>query len=519
MFSGKAVFVIFFIEKHLVSDIFRQSLIGWLVVFAAAGLLYFCTLAPDVAWQDQGDFQYHAAYRILNRPGDVVRVHPLYIVTAHYVGRLGIFNYAYAANLVSGIFAVITIANIFVFVFLLSGRVWAAVLAAGCYGLSHTGWFIGVQAQTYSMSNAAMTAGWILALCYLRSDRLRYLILMGFVFGLGVSAHMMSQVAFVVIMAWLLARCLKKQISLPAYLSIIAAWFAGAVLLWVVVWIEYKRSGDLGGALVSAIWGKWGEAVFNLGSIAVLLKKSVMFFVLNFPTPLVLLAAVGIYKSFRCLSDKAMAGVLLASTILYFLFAVRYDVPNQNHFFLPMYILVSIYIGLGFAFLFERKDKWPVLVTGILLACIAPTYFGMSELARAKEISLGTRRHVPFRDDYQYYLLPWQHTQIGPRLLATALFDRLPQGAVVIADSTVHRVLNYVHNVEGQRTDITLFKGAVNKDECLEIAEKGARVFVMSDVEGYYPGWVKQQGYEMKEFAISDTEHVYEVLIPITEHY
>jgi hypothetical protein len=399
----------------------------------------------------------------------------------------------------------------------LSGRIWPAVLAAGCYALSHSGWFLGVQAQTYSMATAMLTAGWVLALCYLRSDKVRYLALMGLVFGLGISTHMMTQVGFAVIMVWLLIRCLKKQLSLLSYLSIIAAWSVGAALLFVVIWIEYKRSGDFAGSLASAIWGKWGDAVFNLGSFGVLLKKSLMFFVLNFPTPLVLLAVVGMYKSFRCLSDKTMAYLLLASTILYLLFAVRYDVPNQNHFFLPMYILVSVYIGLGFAFLFEKKDKVPLFVTAVLLAAIAPTYFGISELARAKGVSLGTKRHVPYRDDYEYYLLPWQHTQTGPRLFATALFDTVPQDAIVIADSTVHRVLLCVHDIEGVRPDITLFDSNVSKEDFVNAIEAGQRVFVISNVKGYYPSWINQS-YELKEFPISETEHVYELKLRMTNY-
>ena len=61
----------------------------------------------------------------LSRPGDVVRVHPLFIVTAHGLGRLGPWNYAYAANLTSALFTAVTVANIFLLVFALTGSTWS----------------------------------------------------------------------------------------------------------------------------------------------------------------------------------------------------------------------------------------------------------------------------------------------------------------------------------------------------------------------------------------------------------
>jgi len=249
---------------------------GWLAVFACALTLYVMTLAPDLTWQDQGDYQYQAAKCNLNRPGDVVRIHPLFIITSHLVGRLGIWSYARAANLVSAIFTAVTVANVYLVVFRLCAGAWPAVLAAFTFAFAHSVWFLGVQAQTYGMANAALSGGLLSILAYLERRQRRFLFLTGLLFGLGISVHLMSQVGFAVIMAWLVAKCIRREIPIRTIAAVIMSWALGALLLWIVMAIEYKRSGDLAGTIASAIWGRWAEAIFNVKRLGLLLKRSVL---------------------------------------------------------------------------------------------------------------------------------------------------------------------------------------------------------------------------------------------------
>ena len=486
---------------------------GWGAVLLCALVLYFLTLAPDLTWQDQGDYQYQAAKCNLNRPGDVVRVHPLFIVSSHLAGRLGLWSYARAASIVSAIFTAVTVANVYLLVYWLCGRVWPAVLSASTFAMAHSVWFLGVQAQTYSMANAALSGGLLLVLAYLATRRLGLLYLMGLVFGLGISAHMMSQVGFAVIMVWLAAKCARREISIRSIAAVILSWAIGAFLLWVVMVIEYRRSGDMAGTVASAIWGEWGGAVFNVGRWGILLKKSVLFFVLNFPTPLVLLAIPGVWFSFRRLKSRTVARLFIVCTVAYALFAVRYDVPNQNNFFLPMYMFVSIYIGLGFAFLMKKNLLLRRVVTGLLLIAIPPTYLGLSGYARANDIALGTRRHVPYRDVYEYYLLPWQHGQAGPRRLVNEVFEKVPWGAVLLLDTTLAPAFRYAHEIESQRSDISVFRFHEIKESWRDVMRNGRRLFAFSDVEGYYPLWVESKQW-LKPFAVSDSECIFEIVVP-----
>ncbi len=483
--------------------------IQWSLIFIFVLALYTITLAPDLTWQDQGEYQVYVAHCILNRPGDVVRVHPLYIITAHYLGRLGLFNYAYAANLVSAVFTAVTVANLYLLLFRLLDRIWPAVLGALTFALAHSVWFLGVQAQTYGMALAAMTTGLLFTLSYQKSQKAEYLLWMGFAFGLGISVHLMSQIAFAVIMVWLLIGCVRKRVSIWAYLGIILFWTAGACLLWMEIALEYHRSGDWAATLQSALWGKWSAAVFNLGDLPRLIKRSAQFFVLNFPTPLVLLAVPGMIFSFTRFKNIVIARLFLSLTIMYSLFALRYDIPNQNNFFLPMYLFVSIYIGLGFAYAFRRHQIFWSLVTAILLLSIPPSYLVISNYASEESLDLGTNRHIPYRDEYAYYLLPWQHQQTGPRRFAEATLQSVPPDAIILADKTTLPPLQYLHDIEKIRLDVEILL-LPDKQTLRNLHPSRRRVFTISDVKGYYPAWVKDPR-NLIPFPISKTEHIFEI--------
>ncbi|MBN1845504.1 MAG: DUF2723 domain-containing protein [Sedimentisphaerales bacterium] len=479
------------------------------LVFLALLVVYLLTLAPDLVWQDQGDYQYQAALGSLSRPGDAVRVHPLYIVVAHALGRPGWFSYAYAANLASALFAALTVASLFLLVYQLAGRLWPALLAALSYGLAHTPWFVGVQAQSYSMATAAITGGLLLMLAYERSGKGEYLLWMGLIFGLGASVHLISQIAWVIVLIWLIERLGRRKLSGWAVAGMGLFWLIGAGLFWAVLWQEYLRTGDWIATWQSAIWGRWGPAVFNLRRLGPLAYRSVQLLVLNYPTPLLLLAGPGLWYSLARLPRRAAAWLLLVLGLAYVLFAVRYDVPNQNHFFLPAYALLSVYIGLGFEALCGRRRRLGIILTAAGLLLMPPAYAVMAQAARSRQIPLGTRRHIPYRDVYRYYLEPWQQDQTGPRRFATEVFDRLPAGAILLADHTTIPPLLYLQHIEQRRPDVRVFL-ELDRQALIRILPAGGRVFTVSNVKDYRPDWVTDPN-ALVPFALSPTENIYEI--------
>jgi hypothetical protein len=482
----------------------------WLAVFFVFLGIYIYTLAPDVVWQDQGDYQYRSAINDYDFPGDVVRAHPLYVVVAHAVGRFTPMSYAYAANFVSAVFAAISIANVFAIVYLLVGRNLAAVLAAGLYGFAHTTWFTGVQAQTYSMATAFLSLCYLLFVLYRRYPNYIYLLFIGLVSGLGMSVHIMSQIGFAVVFCCQFYTMFKGGLSWKHLAGLAVFWFIGAFMLWHVMWLEFDRTGDLMGTIASAVWGKWGSEVFNLGRVFHLARQSFLFFVLNFPTPLVLFALPGILNLNRVIKDKMVFWCILVSLVLYAVFAFRYDIPNQNHFFMPAYMLIAIYCGFGLAGI-AKKDSfsWYLLVI-LLFGAEVATYPLLYHATDRYNISIGVNRVIPYRNEKEYYLIPWQQNQTGPRQLFTELFDILPKEAVLLVDSTVYDPLMYVIAAENPRPDIYVYKPYADP-ETIEVHRRmGCRFYVVSRHPAYIPDWVEPD--DLVPVELPGGAHIYEII-------
>ena len=478
-----------------------------------AFVLYSYTLAPDLVWQDQGDFQVWVAQCKLEqsivtpaseRIGDVVRVHPLYIIFAHCLGKYTPLSYAYAANLTSAIFAALGISGITALVYLLTRRVLPAVLSAGVCGLGHTYWFMATQAQTYSMSNALTIWGVFFAILYSISNRKQFIYISCFIFGLGVSVHNMSQIAFVVLACYMCIRLFSGKLRFQDIIYCMFLWLIGGALWLYVIGLEYKATGDLLGSVLSGIYGRWGRAVFNAGDIVHLFKRSVQFFILNFPTPLVILAVPGILFG-RKVVDSRVYNFLLVSLILYILFAFRYNVPNQNHFFMPAYMLISVFIGLGYVYCRSHELSADWLVIAVLLIWIVPTYAGLCYEAQSRGFRWGHNRRIPFRQEYEYYIEPWQQNQTGPRRMVDEVFHVLPKGAVFVVDSTPYSAFEYAIDIEGQRKDIELLDLDLYKDE----KYYDRQVYFLMDMDLYRKRIGRNA--ELVPVELADGEHIFKL--------
>lgn len=496
----------------------RRIWLGWAAVFLGVLTLYLFTLAPGVVWQDQGDFQYAAAKRILEDPGDAVRVHPLYVLISHYAGRLTGISYARTANFVSALMAVITAANVYLIVVFLTGRRWAGMFTGFLISLTHTFWFLGVQAQTYSTSNAMMTAGMLCFLYYHVRRRGHWAFWMGLFFGLGFSTHMMSQIAFGGLVLYLLwSAVVRRDVCFGQLLIIAAGWCIGGIPQFYVLWNEYLRTESLFAAIASGLWGRWGDAVFNVSSLGHMLKRSMIFFGLNFLTPLVVLLPLGIWASFQnegVLQRRSpfYGWFLLGLWTLYGLFAIRYDVNNMNNFFLPFYILCAMYITLGLMRLAERLGGWVVFVAVILLVLFPFTYPAAAKIVKEQGVNLGVGRKVPYRHEYRYYLVPWQQNQHGPRLLAEKTFAILPPAAVLYVDSTIETAFEYPQEIEGVREDVRLF--GLHEHTLPEAAalSQTCQLYTVSNVEPYFPRWAKESW--LIPVPLDAREVIYRIEIP-----
>lgn len=467
---------------------------GYFIALMAAGALYVISVAPGPLWQDSG----MAQVRVLqhDRVGrlGLALSHPLYYQLAFAFQYLPFGDSAYKTNLVSAVFGAVTVANLLLLVRLITGRWGGAAVGAIALAVAHTFWQHCALAEVYTVTTALLTTELLMLTCFLRTRQPVYLVGLFLANGLGVSNHMLavlSLACYAGLLIWLLAGGHLSWRWLPVTAM---AWLAGASFYIAITAGEYMRGSPLAAVLSSAFFGRgYTGNVLNARITLRELANTVGYLFLNFPTPAALLIPLGFGALLR-LEVRRLAAVLTALLVIHFLWALRYNVPDQYTFFIPTVVLAAAVLGLGADRLLQRHPRWmPVL----LLAAVLPAgvYVPAPALARAAGVRLGVKRELPFRDEYRYFLHPWKTGYRGPEQFSAAVQSELPTGAILIADGTALTPLKY-QQLSGQwRDDLRLVSGLRKIDRGLDQSTlrneaAGGHVFVVSPVSGYCPAWL-----------------------------
>ena len=270
------------------------------------------------------------------------------------------------------------------------------------------------------------------------------------------------------------------------------------------------QTGDVAGALASAAFGdRWQGAVLNTSLSMKIVKENVLYILLNFPTPNVLLFLAGLFALFKVSLHKGFRNVLLGLTALFFLFAFRYTVPDRYAFFIPFYCMVSILIGLGVSFLQEQVNRM-VLAFLVLAFSLAPVgvYAAAPLLAEKMHLNVGTRDDIPYRNNNEYFLRPWKTGYAGADRFADEALGLVDVNAVIYADITTVAPLLLAQQVKGKRSDVKIISGTVNSEDAPRLDEHTIKqlltdrsIYVVSPKPGYCPAFVLE-GYDFTRAGI-----------------
>ncbi|MEA3459838.1 MAG: DUF2723 domain-containing protein, partial [Chloroflexota bacterium] len=155
------------------------------IVFAASLALYFHTLAPTVLPADSGEFQLVSRLLgIAHPPG-----YPLYTMLGKLFTLVPIGDAAYRLNLMSALFAALTLALVCRIVSLATGSPFGGLVAAIALGAAPTFWAQATTANIRSLTALFAALSLFALVSYARTRRSVCLTLFGLAFGLGITHH------------------------------------------------------------------------------------------------------------------------------------------------------------------------------------------------------------------------------------------------------------------------------------------------------------------------------------------
>lgn len=490
--------------------IFDNPRAAYFAVLLCASLLYIVSCAPGTLWQDSGMYQYRIWHSHIEGKLGLALSHPLYHIIGIAVKHIPFGEFAYRVNLISAIAGAVAVANIFLLMRLWLGKNMPGVIAALTLALSWTTWQFASIAEVYTLHSALFTAELIMLFVYIKTKRIGYLYLLAFLNGLALANHMWAAIAFVCYGVFVVALLGKKQIGIK-HLGVMALlWIIGAAPYGYLIITNAIHTGDLMSTLTSAAFGnQWDNAVLNTSLSARIVKENLIFIAYNYPTPNILLFFAGLWGLYRLAPARSFAHILLALLILFFAFAFRYDVPDRYAFFMPFYCLAPILIGLGFE-QFVRRNKGKLACYLVLFFTLLPigAYITVPIMAEKMEFQMPTKRTIPYRNDYIWFLRPWNGGNTGPEQFATEGLGCVEDNAIILADGTTVYTLWYVQQVKGVKKGVKVLSTHGSYENPIEFPTKDtigemmaeSPVYVVSPVKGYCPDYLLDtERYEFEQ--------------------
>jgi len=484
----------FFISKNLT--------VNYFVVFLAAAVLYIATCAPGPLWQDSGMYQYRIWHNDIEGKLGLALSHPLYHIIGIGVKYIPLGEFAYRVNLISAIAAAFTIANLFLLLRLWLGKNAPAVLAAITLALSWTIWQSASIAEVYTLYSALLLAESIMLLQYVKTKRVGFLYLLALFNGLAIANHMWGIIPFTCYVVFVALLLVQKQIRLRDLAVFVGLWVIGAAPYEYLIIKNIIQTGDFTATMASALFGNsWRGAVFNTRLSTKLVGENLIFMAYNFSTFNGLFFFAGLYGLKKVSPGRSFTNILLASLILFFVFAFRYTVPDRYAFFIPFYCLVSVLIGVGFNSLVTQPNRKTLCRIAFILALLPiPTYIIAPVIAQKVQFKLSTTRNIPSRDEYTWFLQPWKTSYYGAEKFANEALDEVEDKAIIYADGTTVYALLYIQEVKGKHRDVTIVSGhgsvnnleEYNEDVIGKVLTERV-VYVVSPVAGYCPQFLLER--------------------------
>lgn len=493
---------------------------GYIAVLLTSAVLYIASCAPGPLWQDGGMYQYRIWHNDIEGRLGLALSHPLYHIIGIGVKCIPIGEFAYRVNLISAIAAAFSVANLFLLLRLWLGKNLPAIMAAITFALSWTLWRFASIAEVYTLYLALFSAELVLLFQYVKTRRIGFLYLLALFNGLAIANHMWAAIAFVCYLVFLAGLLLKKQIALKHFGIIAVLWLIGAAPYEYLIIKSIIQTGDFVATVTSALFGNnWQIAVLNTHLTAKLVKENLIFMSYNFSTPNVLFFFAGLYGLKKISPSRSFANVLLTLLILFFVFAFRYTVPDRYAFFIPFYCVVSVLIGVGFNLVVSRPNRkilsWVVFILALLPVSI---YIIAPIVAKKVQFKFPTRREVPYRNDYIWFLQPWRTGYHGPEQFADEVFNTLEDKAIICADGTTVYPLLYAQELKKRRRDIRIVSSHAKRKNPVQFDEltipqllTETSIYVVSPAPGYCPD------YLLKRYDFVKAGSIYRVLDVIVE--
>lgn len=501
------------LRTHLSRAWVQASLVGTLT-FA----VYVRTLAPTVMWYDMGEFA-TASYilGVAHNTG-----YPLYLLLGKLFTFLPFGDVAYRVNLMSAVFASLTVIVVYFLVFLLTHSRSSALIASLTIGFSSTLWSNATWAVSYDL-NAFLTV-LILLFLLIWQDRgkKKWIYSAVWLFGLSFGNHRLILVlaAPILVLLWRNQRAVNQRLEKRDFIRLGLLFLLGfSVNLYLplramqdppVNWGDPSNLKNFLTMITTGYGRSFINPFENVPSFLYRLRLFSVFPVYEITLFGLLLAALGGLSLWR--RDRptlALAALIAAFTAL--MISV-YGIHNIFNYFQPIYLMLAILLGCGVQSVLEFLQG-DALTRVVRLVFLTPP----RRTALAALLLLGIPLYL-FGRNFQNVNRSYHRDAAD---YSAFLFSTLEDGAVVLSDFWSWTPVLYANVVEKVQSKISVSSalsvpGLDQEAEIDRLLEAGASVYLAAASEDSPH---LQMGEHRLQLIAPNVIHFYPThLVPLPEY-
>jgi hypothetical protein len=334
----------------------------WIYPAVLAGVLlviYLRTLLPGTGYHpDTAKFQFVGyILGIPHAPG-----YPTYTVVNHLFTHIFPFGtVAYRANLLSALFAIACCMMFFKILRFLELPQLLAFAVSLALGLTRTFWSQAIVAEVYSLNALFVTLVLYFFLKWNRSLSTRDL-LFGCAFYAFSFGHHLTMITLLPAVVWLVLITDKRIFLNPKIvLTVLAFIVLGALQYSYLLWRTHDptalfldlQTPDVHRLIYAVTGAHFKPKMFAFTAAEVFTQRIPMFLKLLWRELLVFIpiVVIGMIR----VRNRAVNVFLLLTILGALTFALNYDIPDIFTYFIPVYMILMIYLAIGMNFIVDRQ--------------------------------------------------------------------------------------------------------------------------------------------------------------------
>ncbi|MBU0667145.1 MAG: DUF2723 domain-containing protein [Nanoarchaeota archaeon] len=420
----------------------------FLSVFLGCFAVYLLTLAPTVYWDDSAELTTIAYTLGIAHPNG----YPTYTLLGHLFTKIPLGTIGFRVNLMSALFAALTAAMLYLLLHEWTKNASPGLLSAGIFAFSFVFWSQAVIAEVYTLFMFFIVTITYLITIWKKTNKQKHLYLLGFVAGLSLTHHLMI---LFLIPAFLYLFITKnnneffefdKNILNKKLIIVIILLMIGLTpYLYLPIRSAQNPEIDWGNpetlenfiTHVTAKTHRFRQFEPDFDRIIKKITLAIVYLILQF-TITIFFSIVGVINFFKKKKSTLLFLTLmfLISFTLAIVLVVKREIADIQIYFLPTYMVFSIFIGLGIdrtirQYIKNRKKR-VITVIAVLFFILILNYSLFNKTVD-------------------------QSRNYKPKEYIDYLFSNMEENSIFLANSDSEVFLSwYYQQVEGKRYDVVV---------------------------------------------------------------